>query len=307
MPTTSGNLPNARSPRTLPWFLLIAANILWASSYVAAKFALRETSLVFMLALRMILAAVLLLPLLWVQRRALKLRRRDLWQLGLLALIGFVVNKIFEFGGLSLTTASDVALLISSESIFTALFCWLFLRERFKKVTLCALLLGFVGVYLIIERSLIPALPVGGGAWRILGDLMVVLSLCFEALYTTRGKAMLVKHSPLLVCAASIVGSTIFWLPAAAWEMQTPHWHAPGFAGWLSIAWLAIASTVVAYLAWFKGLEKVDGSAAASTLFIQPLLGTVLAILLLDDQLTPMTIVGGLLIVVSVYGITRYG
>jgi probable blue pigment (indigoidine) exporter len=60
-------------------------------------------------------------------------------------------------------------------------------------------------------------------------------------------------------------------------------------------------STVIANLAWFQGLAKVDGSAAASTLFIQPLLGTTLAILLLHDQLTLSTIIGGILIIVSVY------
>jgi probable blue pigment (indigoidine) exporter len=56
---------------------------------------------------------------------------------------------------------------------------------------------------------------------------------------------------------------------------------------------------------WFQGLAKVDGSAAAATLFIQPLLGTVLAIVLLGDQLTPMTIVGGILIIISVSLISR--
>jgi probable blue pigment (indigoidine) exporter len=64
-------------------------------------------------------------------------------------------------------------------------------------------------------------------------------------------------------------------------------------------------STAIAYLLWFQGLAKVEGSAAASALFIQPLLGTLLAIVLLGDQLTPTTIIGGILIIVSVYVISR--
>jgi drug/metabolite transporter (DMT)-like permease len=64
-------------------------------------------------------------------------------------------------------------------------------------------------------------------------------------------------------------------------------------------------ATALAYLAWFQGLSKVHGSAAAATLFIQPLLGTLLAIVILKDQLTFMTIVGGLLIGVSVCMISR--
>lgn len=296
--------PSSRN--TSSWLLLIMANALWAASYVAAKFALTDTSLIIMLALRMGISALVLLPFLITMRKNLNLSRQLIPQLLLLALIGFVLNKLLEYGGLALTTASDVALLITSESIFTAALSWLLLRERFKPLTGFALLLGFVGVYLIVERSLIPNIPAGGGLMRILGDLLVILALLVEAYYTVRAKSMLVKHSPFLITTASIVISMFFWTPVAAWEILTTGWHPIGLVAWLSIAWLAIMSTVVAYLAWFKGLARIDGSAAASTLFIQPLLGTFLAIVILHDQLTPMTVVGGILIIVSVYLISRH-
>jgi len=282
------------------------ANALWAASYVAAKFALTDTSLIIMLALRMGISALVLLPFLITMRKNLNLSRQLIPQLLLLALIGFVLNKLLEYGGLALTTASDVALLITSESIFTAALSWLLLRERFKPLTGFALLLGFVGVYLIVERSLIPNIPAGGGLMRVLGDLLVILALLVEAYYTVRAKSMLVKHSPFLITSASIIISMFFWTPVAAWEILTTGWHPIGLVAWLSIAWLAIMSTVIAYLAWFKGLARIDGSAAASTLFIQPLLGTFLAIVILHDQLTPMTVVVGILIIVSVYMISRY-
>ena len=295
-----------RSPRpTFSWFLLIMANVLWAASYVVSKFVLFETSVTIMLALRMGISALLVLPFLIARRKDLNLTRQAIPQLLILALVGFVINKLLEYGGLALTTASDVALLITSESIFTAAFSWVFLRERFKRLTGFALLLGFIGVYLIVERSLVPNIPPGGGAWRIVGDLLVVLALLVEAFYTVRGKALLVKYPPLMITSASIVVSMIFWTPVAAWEIIHTGWHPLGLVAWLSVGWLALMSTVVAYLAWFQGLAKVDASSAASALFIQPLLGTFLAIVLLHDQLTPMTLVGGILIIVSVYLISR--
>src|SRR5713101_9470136 len=304
--TRKGHQYTARSRQAFSWFLLITANALWACSYVAAKFVLHDISVNMMNALRMCIAALLLLPLLISRRKELKLTRRDLPQLAMLALLGFVINKILEFGGLSLTTASDVALLIGSETIFTAALSWLMLRERFKPLTGIALLLGFIGVYLIVERSLLPNIPTGGGVLRILGDLLVLLALIFEAFYTVRGKALLVKHPPLLITSAAIVGSVIFWLPVAGWEIASSGWRPLGLTAWLAVGWLALMSTVVGYLAWFQGLANVDGSAAASTLFVQPLLGTTLAIVLLHDQLTPMTVVGGILIVIGVYVISRY-
>ncbi len=300
------SLGSITRPRpTFSWFLLILANVLWACSYVAAKFVLRDISANMMNALRMIISAMVLLPLLLALRKELNLTRRDLPQLALLATVGIVMAKTLEFGGLAFSTASDVALLITSESIFTAVLSWLLLRERFKPLTGFALLLGLVGVYLIVERSLLPNIPPGGGALRILGDLLVILGLICEAFYTVRGKALLVKHPPLLITSAAIVGSAIIWVPLAGGEVLYSGWHPLSLTAWLGLGWLAIMSTVVAYLAWFKGLEKVDGSAAASTLFIQPLLGTILAIMLLNDQLLPTTIIGGILIVISVYLISR--
>jgi drug/metabolite transporter (DMT)-like permease len=300
------SLGSITRPRpTFSWFLLILANVLWACSYVAAKFVLRDISANMMNALRMIISAMVLLPLLLALRKELNLTRRDLPQLALLATVGIVMAKTLEFGGLAFSTASDVALLITSESIFTAVLSWLLLRERFKPLTGFELLLGLVGVYLIVERSLLPNIPPGGGALRILGDLLVILGLICEAFYTVRGKALLVKHPPLLITSAASVGSAIVWVPLAGGEVLYSGWHPLSVTAWLGLGWLAIMSTVVAYLAWFKGLEKVDGSAAASTLFVQPLLGTILAIMLLNDQLLPTTIIGGILIVISVYLISR--
>ncbi len=304
----ASSTPSIVRPRPRPtfaWTMLILANVLWAASYVAAKYVLMDVSVTLMLALRMGISALILLPLLIAKRKELNLTRKALPQLLVLVLAGFIVNKFLEYAGLALTTASDVALLITSESIFTAALSWFLLRERFRALTGVALLLGFLGVYLIVERSLIPNIPSGGGAFRIVGDLLVVLALSVEAFYTVRGKSLLVKHPPLLITAASIVGSMVFWLPVAGISIAFTGWQSLGLTAWLGLAWLAIMSTVIAYLAWFRGLKDVDGSAAASALFIQPLLGTFLAIVLLHDQLTPMTIVGGLLIIVSVFIISR--
>ncbi len=306
MSTTSSSISPSSLPRhTFSWFLLILANMLWATSYVAGKFILQDISVTMLNALRMCLASLLLMPLLIYKRKDIHLTWRDVPQLLLLALTGFVINKMLEYGGLALTTASDVALLISSETLFTTAFAWLLLRERFQLLRVGLMLLGLGGVYLIVERSFVPNIPPGGGVWRIFGDLLVVLALIFEAFYTIRGKSLLVKHSPLLVISTAIVGSTIFWLPLAGWEVVSFGWHPLSVLGWLSLGWMALVATVFGYLAWFQGLAKVDGSAAAVTLFVQPLFGTVLAVLLLHEQLTPITVIGGVLIVMSVFLLSR--
>ncbi|HEY5005428.1 MAG TPA: EamA family transporter, partial [Ktedonobacteraceae bacterium] len=82
MPIDSRSLPSPPQSRaTFSWFLLISANVLWATSYVAGKLALQNTSVIFVLALRMSISSLILLPLLIVKRGELKLSRKDLPQL----------------------------------------------------------------------------------------------------------------------------------------------------------------------------------------------------------------------------------
>lgn len=284
----------------LSWLLLILANALWAGSYVASKFVLRELSAPLMLSLRFTLSALILLPWLVLHRQDLHFTRQDMLSFGVLVILGFGISKFLQFGALVFTTASDVALLISSESLFTAAFSWIFLKERITQRTILALLLGFFGVYLVIEQGLLPFLPSGGGIWRIVGDLLVMLGMASEAFSTVRSKTLLMKHSPLVITMAAIAGSSLFWLPIGVWEVGTRGWEPISLTAWFWLGWLAVVATVICYLAWFQGLARVDGSRAAATLFLQPLLGPVLAVVLLHDQLTPITLVGGLLIITSV-------
>ena len=88
----------SRSRPTTSWFLLILANVLWACSYVAAKYVLRDISANMMNALRMMIAAMVLIPLLIARRKDLNLTRRDLPQLALLAVIGMSWLKHLNFG-----------------------------------------------------------------------------------------------------------------------------------------------------------------------------------------------------------------
>jgi drug/metabolite transporter (DMT)-like permease len=286
--------------------MLLVGNAIFAGSYVAGKVALRDLSPIMLNSLRFSIAALFLLPILIVGRRRLRFPLRMLPRFAMLVLMGFVINKLFEYVGLDLTTASDTALLISTESIFTALLSWLILRERFSRATVVALACGSFGVYLIIEQGFAPHLDTASSAGlRILGDLLIIFSLVFESGYTVAGKALLDRYPPLLITATSVIGSLVFWLPAGGEEVIRLGWPRLSLEGWLGVLYLALAVTVLGYFLWFQALSQVEASSAAPFLFIQPFLGALSAILLLGEQLTWATIAGGALILSSVYIVSR--
>jgi drug/metabolite transporter (DMT)-like permease len=278
---------------------LVLANTLWAGTYVAGKIALRYLTPVELNAARFSLATLMLAPILLRGWRQLPRDRRTLLALGQAVLLGFVLNKAFEYFGLALSTASDVALLIATESVFTALLSWTLLRERVTRTGIVALLLGLAGAYLIIERGFAPNLGTGGGAGRIVGDLLVVLSLLNEAAYTVTGKSALTSVPPLLFVGLSIAGSLLVWLPAGAANVARSGWPSLPPSGWLALLYMAAVATVAGYWLWFRALTTLDASAAAPTLFIQPLLGAALAVVILRDAVTWATVLGAALIGLS--------
>ncbi|HEX6540296.1 MAG TPA: DMT family transporter [Ktedonobacterales bacterium] len=303
---TSGVAGSASTSRRAAFGSLVLANVLWAGTYAVGKIALAEIPPIELNAMRFILASLLLVPVLIHYRKQIPRDGRTLLLLLQLTLLGFVLNKAAEYVGLALSTASDVALLIATESIFTGMLSWLFLRERVTRTGVMALAIGLLGVYLIVERGLIPNLGSGNDS-RILGDVLVVVSLLLEAGYTVRGKTTLTTLPPLLFTALTITGSLFFWVPAGALAVLHDGLPHVSLGGWLSVFYLAAITTVVSYWLWFRGLSVLDASLAAPILFIQPLLGAALAIVILHDALTLATIAGATCIVASLLLVVRSG
>ncbi len=287
------------SSRGAAFALLLLANALWAGTYTAGKIALRELSPVELNAVRFSLATLMLSPVLVRGWRQIPKDRRSLLALARLTLLGFVLNKAFEYFGLSLSTASDVALLIATESLFTALLSWTILRERVTRTGVAALVVGLIGAYLIVERGFVPNFGGAGGTARVVGDLLVVFSLLMESGYTVSGKSTLGQVPPLLFTSVTIAGSLFVWLPAGAVAVAHGGWPHISSQGWLAVLYMAAIATVTGYWLWFRALTVLDASAAAPTLFIQPLLGAALAIWLLHDVLSWATLLGGALIGLS--------
>ncbi|MGH2390462.1 MAG: DMT family transporter [Chloroflexota bacterium] len=278
---------------------LVIVNLIWAGSYTAAKETLRVLSPVELNGLRFTIAGLVLLPFLLRGWSGPRLSRADLPRLAVLCLCGFVFNKAAEFTGLNLTTASDTALLIASESMWTALLGWLVLHEALERASVGGLIVGAIGVYIVLERGL--NAPSLGSGRHLLGDGLIVVALVFEAFYTVLGKSSLDRYPGLLITASSILGSLVVWIPATAINVAVAGLPHMTTTAWLGVLYMAIPSTVVGYLVWMVVLRYVTAADAAVTLYLQPLAGTALAVVILSERPTWGTLAGGLCIIGGVW------
>jgi drug/metabolite transporter (DMT)-like permease len=292
------------SGRQRALLVLAGANCLWAGSYVAGKAALATWPFASINMLRFTIAALVMLPVLWRQRHLLPRNRGDRWRLVAMCALGFVGNKALEYLGLSLTTATDTALLIAAEALATVLLSIAVLNERIRRPETAGLLLGGFGVYLVVEGGLrAPSLLSGS---QSVGNLLVVASLVLESGFTVIGKTVVDRYPPFLITAAVVTGSLVAWWPAGLAALAVRDW--PGLTpwGWVGICYLGLVSTALCYWAWLWGLKRVMPGAIAPLLFIQPLVGTGLAVLIRGERPSIATLFGGALILLGVTAVVTH-
>lgn len=270
--------------------LLVLASALWGSSYVVAKVALAEISPPLLAALRFSIAAVTLWLILLARRPRVLPPRRDTLRLVVLGGVGVGANGLLGYWGVSLTTATDAALLIVGEVLFTIMLAVLLIGERLTPLRVTALLVGLAGVIVLILGGASTSTPEAPA--RPLGDLLIVCGLAFEAAYTVLGTRLTKRYDPLSVLTISLSGSCLVWLPVVGLAVQSGI-GLPSAAAIGGVLYLALVSSVACYLVWFSVLRKVGAALGALSLLAQPVVGAALGILLLGEQPTLATLLGG--------------
>ena len=189
-------------------FSLIMATVIWGSDYPFAKIAMQEISPLSFSAARTLLATAALFPFFLIQESSWKVSRRDFLYLILLACFGTFLNRICWSVGLSLSTASNAALLMTTSPIFVLITSVLLFRSSVTWRATAGIVVAFVGVFLVIRGDL------KGWDWRstyFLGDLILLGAAVSWALFTALAKFLLKDYSSLKVTAyVMAIGSILF-------------------------------------------------------------------------------------------------
>ena len=287
---------------------LIAANVIWGSSFVVAKGALRELSPTAVASVRVTLAA-LLLWILWLAVPRLApgsahLRSPEpvpVWsavRMAALGLIGIALSYLLSYRGISLTTATDASLMVIGEVIFTSLLAAAVARQHLQPWAALGISLGAVGVGVLV----VGAAGAGDeldGRGRALGDVLVLAGVAAQAVYSVAGAAFARRHGVLTTLAFAHAGSLLVWLPLLAGELAAGGLRDLSPGALASVLYLAVAVSVGGFLLWFAALRIVGAGPGAASLFLQPLVGAALGVLLLQEPLSSRVLVGGSLVVAA--------
>lgn len=168
----------------------------------------------------------------------------------------------------------------------------LFLAAPVRPLAIVAGLLGIVGVALLVLAPGAAALDAVGVAAGLAG----AVSMAFGTVLTRKWRPPV---SNLTFTAWQLTAGGILLLPVA--YFLEPALPAPTAANILGMAYLGIIGAALTYFLWFRGLARIEPSAAASLGFLSPVVATLLGWLALGQSLTPVQIVGFVAVLFSIW------
>lgn len=274
-----------RSPSTsLPtaWvgeFVLLAS--LWGASFLFLRIGVGEFGVFPTAAVRVLIASLFLLPLLWLRGLGPELRRhyKPVLLVGLLN--SAVPFASFSFALQSISTGLT-SLLNATTPLFGALIAWLWLREGLTRLRVLGLLIGFAGIALLAwdKIGLKSGASAMAAALAIGACLLATLCYGISASFTKRH---LTGVPPLVIATGSQLGAALALVLPAVWLWPA---QMPGANAWLALLAVGVVCTGFAYVLFFRLIAHAGPARAMTVTFLIPVFAVLYGVLLLGESVS---------------------
>jgi drug/metabolite transporter (DMT)-like permease len=268
---------------------LTAASI-WGGMYVVSKVVLEVIPPFSLLATRLILGAATLGVVIALRRRS-RLTSQQMRDSFLVGVVGYGVSLGFQFVGTKLSTASNGALVTSATPAFVLLFAPRLLGEKATWRGVLALAISTLGVIAVIDPRTADL-----SSSLFLGNLSLLAAALTWALYSVLVRKVAQSADLVASSAVMLAGGLPTSILLGAFEMSRLEVGEITVGIWGGILFLGIISTALAMFLWNYAFATLPAAAASLTFFAQPVVGALLGWLFLGEHITPVFLLGGLLI-----------
>ncbi|ABO50035.1 protein of unknown function DUF6, transmembrane [Desulforamulus reducens MI-1] len=277
------------------FYLSLAASI-WGGMYVVSKFALDTIPPFTLLFIRYLIASGLLLAILYFKGAQLipRQQRNLVFQIGF---VGYFLSIAAQFIGTKLSSAHMGAVITTLSPVFLSAFAIPLLKEKITLKQVVSIAIAFIGVLVVV------GMPGSQGPDKtIIGKLFLLEAALFWGYYSVISRKISTIYTPLQITTWGILIATVLTFPCIFFERNI--WSFEDLIQLpmvLSILYIAIISTALAFFSWNKGLSMLPSHQAGLFFFFQPVVGTLLGLLFLQEQLSNTFFLGSFFIILGVY------
>ncbi len=237
--------------------------------------------------LRFTIAAIVM-NLIMILRRTAYPRGLVLLELILLGAIAYVGESLAYFLALKMASAGLVALLLYIYPALVTALSAVFLKEHLTRVKIVALFIALSGTALTLRIS-------GGGS--LMGILLGIAAAVDYAIYILLGSRIVRRSGPMASTTVIITSTAGVYVGIVAIHGTT---YPTTSTGWIAIIAIALISTVLAFVTFFAGLKRIGPTTTSTLSTFEPIVAVVLAAIVLGETISPIQILGGILILAAV-------
>lgn len=278
-------------------FLTLAASV-WGGMFVAVKIAVEYIPPIPLVWMRYIVAFVVLAAVVVYQRENLKIARKDIALLLSIGVIGHTISIVTQEYGTMFSSAQMGSVITSATPAFMLIFAAWLLKEKMTVRKILSIILATVGVILIAG---VDSMDMS----KQLGAFCSTVAALTWALMSVMLKLIPSRYSPLQINFYAVLTAIICLTPVNLPIVSALPWDKilqPEIIG--CVVYMGAISTAIAFLLWNKGLLLMEAGASGLFFFFQPIVGTFLGWLILDEQITFSFWIGSLLIFIGVFLVT---
>lgn len=283
------------SPKHYLELLLLAA--IWGASFLFMRISAPEFGALNVAGIRVLVAAVTLLPLLfWVGRKYLKNQSLKPALLGHITLVslGNSVLPFVLFGYAAMNIDAGLASIINATTpLWGAIFSILILSLALSKLAWLGIVIGFVGVAILSSHKL-----QGGLSSDVFAILAVIGATSLYGVSANYSKRFLVGVPPLLIASSTMAIGALFCIPMIM--LAGDPLSGISSDAWIALITLGALSTGIAYVLFYRLIEHVGPTKAMMVTYLIPLFGVMFGHMFLQEQLYINMLAGGVLILIGV-------
>ena len=283
-----------RKTRLLAYMSIIFTALIWGLSFLSIKVTIAVFPPMTLAFIRFVIASIIIGVIFKIKEKDTRLAKEDRFLMVMAGFLGITVYFYFENNGVMLISASNASMIIAAIPIFTLIFEAIVFKTKLTLRQGVSVLISFVGVYLIVGGG---SGGYEGQSW--LGYLMMFGAVFCWVAYSLITKPLFEKYSQLAIVYYQTMIGTVLFIPFVLFEKTD--WQLVDGKVTLNVLFLGIFCSALAYYLYVYAMDIIGVSASSLFLNFIPIVTVVASFFILRETVGYLQILGGVLVVVSVY------
>jgi drug/metabolite transporter (DMT)-like permease len=231
-----------------------------------------------------------------------KIAKKDFPLLILCSLMGVVINQEMFYAGLNITTPINGSLIMIMTPILVMVISFFSGHERLTWQKVTGMVLGTAGAFIIISGR-----GLNFSSRTAPGDFYILLNATSYAIYLVAVRPLMKKYHPMTIIKWVFLFGVPWVVVLGAGQFMSIQWPTFTLGIWLAVGFVVFCVTFCAYLFNVIALREVHSSIVGAYIYLQPILATLISILIGKDTLTTEKVISAILIFSGVYMVSFAG